>query len=37
MNLPKVLVDKVVKYGERLGINTTHAYILLLYNGLKHK
>ena len=37
MNLPKVLVDKVVKYGETLGINTTNAYILLLYKGLKNK
>lgn len=35
MNLPKSLVDKVEEYGYQVGINTTNAYIFLLYKGLE--
>lgn len=35
MNLPKVLVDRVEEYGYQVGINTTNAFIFLLYKGLE--
>ena len=34
MNLPLDLVEKVVEYGEKNGLNTTSAYIVLLNQGL---
>lgn len=34
MNLPSDLVDRVVAYGDKLGINTTNAYIVLLNQAL---
>lgn len=34
MNLPKVLVDRVEEYGRQVGVNTTNAFIFLLYKGL---
>lgn len=35
MNLPKVLVDRVERYGRQVGVNTTNAFIFLLYKGLE--
>lgn len=35
MNLPSDLVDRVVLYGERLGLNTTSAYVVLLNQALE--
>lgn len=37
MNLPANLVDRVVEYGETLGLNTTSAYIVLLNQALDQK
>ena len=37
MNLPSNLVDRVVAYGDELGINTTSAYIVLLNQALDQK
>lgn len=37
MNLPADLVQKVIEYGENLGLNTTSAYIVLLNQALEHK
>lgn len=34
MNLPAELVAKVVDYGEKNGLNTTSAYIVLLNQAL---
>lgn len=34
MNLPAELVAKVVEYGEKNGLNTTSAYIVLLNQAL---
>lgn len=34
MNLPLDLVQKVIKYGEDNGLNTTSAYIVLLNQAL---
>ncbi len=34
VNLPVDLVNKVVEYGEKNGLNTTSAYIVLLNQGL---
>ena len=34
VNLPVDLVNKVVEYGDRNGLNTTSAYIVLLNQGL---
>lgn len=34
MNLPVELVQKVVSYGERNGLTTTSAYIVILNQGL---
>lgn len=36
MNLPKVLVDRVEEYGNQVGVNTTNAFIFLLYKGLEN-
>lgn len=36
MNLPKVLVDRVEEYGNKVGVNTTNAFIFLLYKGLEN-
>lgn len=35
MNLPKALVDRVEEYGYQVGVNTTNAFIFLLYKGLE--
>lgn len=37
MNLPADLVQKVIEYGEKLGLNTTSAYIVLLNQALEQK
>ena len=37
MNLPADLVQRVVKYGESKGLNTTSAYIVLLNQALDRK
>ena len=37
MNLPANLVQKVVDFGESLGLNTTSAYIVLLNQALEYK
>lgn len=34
MNLPAELVARVVEYGEKKGLNTTSAYIVLLNQAL---
>lgn len=36
MNLPKALVDRVEEYGYQVGVNTTNAFIFLLYKGLEN-
>lgn len=37
MNLPADLVQRVISYGEKLGLNTTSAYIVLLNQALDQK
>lgn len=37
MNLPISLVERVQKYGESLGLNTTSAYIVLLNQALSQQ
>lgn len=37
MNLPSDLVQRVVSYGESMGLNTTSAYIVLLNQALDQK
>lgn len=37
MNLPADLVQRVFNYGEKLGLNTTSAYIVLLNQALDQK
>ena len=34
MNLPITLIERVKEYAERLGLNTTSAYIVLLNQAL---
>lgn len=34
MNLPVDLIQKVTEYGEKLGLNTTSAYVVLLNQAL---
>lgn len=37
MNLPSDLVQKVVDYANKMGLNTTSAYIVLLNQALDQK
>lgn len=37
MNLPADLVQRVINYGDKLGLNTTSAYIVLLNQALDQK
>lgn len=37
MNLPSDLVNKVVSYANKMGLNTTSAYIVLLNQALDQK
>ncbi len=37
INLPSSIVEKVKKFGDNLGINTTSAYIVLLNQALEQK
>lgn len=37
MNLPSDLVNKVVSYANKMGLNTTSAYIVLLNQVLDQK
>jgi len=37
INLPTDLVDRVKSYGEKLGLNTTSAYIVLLNQALNQQ
>lgn len=37
MNLPASVVNRVKSYGEKIGINTTSAYIVLLNQALDQK
>lgn len=37
MNLPAELVNRVVQFGESMGLNTTSAYIVLLNQALDQR
>ena len=37
INVPNNLIERVKKYAESIGINTTSAYIVLLNNALDQK
>lgn len=37
MNLPSDLVNKVVSYANKMGLNTTSSYIVLLNQALDQK
>ena len=37
INLPNNIIDRVKKYADNLGINTTSAYIVLLNQALEQK
>lgn len=37
INLPMSIIEKVKKYGDKLGINATSAYILLLNKAIEQE